>query len=185
MKIDLSLNTKKYNNRQTIMIGLLALLVLALILTPIFLIVDYRINYLEKNKENLENIDMQLMEIEDKQMEVSRKLRDLNMVDKRYNKKFISVNLYLMAHAIDNNIVFNNIEYENNNVSIIGESFNKESIFNIITKLNDSVIIEHLNLDNFQKSNQKYSFNINYQIKQNIRGNEEEEYNEFIQKIQN
>jgi hypothetical protein len=185
MKIDLSLNKKKYNNKQTIIIGLLVLMLLVLILAPIFLLINYKINSLEENKKSLRNIDTKLMEIQQKQMNLEEQLMDLNRVDKRYNKKFISVNIYLLSHIIDKNIIFKSLNYESNNIFIKGESSEKGSIFNTVTELNKSKLIEEINLENFIKNDDKFTFNLSYKIKQNIRGIEEEEYNEFIEEIQN
>lgn len=185
MKIDLSLSKKKFNNKQTITMGLIVLMLLILILAPIFLLINYKINSLEENQNNLRNVDIKLMEIQEKQMNIEDKLMDLNRVEKRYNKKFISVNLYLLSHIIDENIIFKSLDYENNNVFIKGESQQKSSIFNIVTELNKSKIIEEINLENFNKNNDKFTFNVSYKIKQIIRGIEEEEYNEFIEEIQN
>jgi Tfp pilus assembly protein PilN len=185
VKIDLSLNKKIYNNPKTIKICLSIFLIVSIIILPIVFYFNYTISDLENSQKNTTNVNEKLNEIRKKQQETEGKLRSLTRLDKRYNKKFISVNLYLMSHVIDNNVLFEKIKYSGNKININGESKSKSSIFNIVEKLNKSQIIGEINLEDFQKRKDIYDFDISYKIKQNIESIEEEEYNEFIQKIQN
>jgi len=184
MNINLSLNIKQFDNKKTIGISVIIVLILILILTPIYFIFNYQINSL-KNTIYIEKVQNQIMSVNEDIETYEKRMEQLNLRKRNFDKRLIAPNIFVVSYTIDEHISLDSLLFDNNRVEISGQSRLKGSIFNMVIGLNEVKFIENITLENFEKNETDdiYSFNLKYDLKEELGFKEEVQYNGFIQKI--